>query len=949
MDMTLRQAIDDIHKHLPGQHDQQLHAGDRAQSDAAKLASRWYNSYKRFPFEELKALGEKYPYRGPAYRGLRLPDPSDPEAKLGEVTEEDKKKFDRMWILSHIVGEYETMKGEQGDTTDEYLDAWYTEHRGPIPTAAEQKESADLLRWYVDRTLSSSTGAGSSWSKSLGGMKYYQDLSGWDMIGEEMVQQSPMNLVITTFLDSAVDLGEAVKSGIGDEAHGDTAYHIYNAKEVVPLRPVEHYRVILSPAGRFEKHLPGMHNQLAHGGHDLSHMVESEFNALRIEHVTASLDAQNARTKAGIRLDAARKLFGGITGPESYAHAKKEIAEAEAELKMAEEAFIQARRELNDLPLYLSKHLPGEHDQTTHGREMFHGTTVAAARKILKEGLRVNRTQKERTPGKKGVYAADTLDAAIEYGKLRAVQAKKTDYGIVVLRGEPDEFSGEWGFGRFAKDVPPERIMRIEIRSSATDDVIKVLKSDADGDCFVSFIVDNGEIEYVDGQVTKHLPGRHDQKTHGGDSIGNMADPEGTGTPSGFYADVITRSDKASDWQALGLRMPTEDELFNAYILDMRDTNGNPIQTHITVEPYHGTRYDDATVDGIRIAGITYNYGKDLEADIRNMMDEGKAGTFERMIIPNEAGEPIAYHAEFTLPEDMQQKGLGMDFLDRSESLYESLGVKEIRLHANSSVGRYAWPKAGFDWPDKTRAKKVDMFYAWLQEEGVSIDDAPKSVNHTWDIATWVHPKGAHRTTKPDRPINGKEYLLHAAESYNVVKRLDPNDRGYRIGKEYFKMRKLLRNDLGFKSLVEKYGLPKADELLAGFNQNDGLSVSAPSTSMAQSLFDAITRQNQLMEQMLARGQQPIINNNLVIDSDRIAEAIRDAGTPVVNLTIPEQAPATINVIVPETPAPHIDVHPTITLPAVKTEIIEAQVIRGPDDKITGTTTTKTTTFEENN
>lgn len=163
----------------------------------------------------------------------------------------------------------------------------------------------------------------------------------------------------------------------------------------------------------------------------------------------------------------------------------------------------------------VNKHLPGKHDQKTHGQEMFHGTTAQAAQRILKVGLLVAKTRKERTPGKKGVYATDKIDSAIEYGKMRASQVGKSEYGIIVLRGKPAEFNAEWGFGRFSKNVPPDRIMRIEIRQADTDEIIRVLKADTAGDCYVAFIEDNGDILYAEGPETKHFPGQHDQKTHG--------------------------------------------------------------------------------------------------------------------------------------------------------------------------------------------------------------------------------------------------------------------------------------------------------------------------------------------------------------------------------------------------------------------------------------------------
>lgn len=61
-----------------------------------------------------------------------------------------------------------------------------------------------------------------------------------------------------------------------------------------------------------------------------------------------------------------------------------------------------------------------------------------------------------------------------------------------------------------------------------------------------------------------------------------------------------------------------------------------------------------------------------------------------------------AYHLGLDIEEGHQGKGIGSAFNAGMESYYQSIGVDKIVLHANDSVGGYAWAVAGYDWDYET-------------------------------------------------------------------------------------------------------------------------------------------------------------------------------------------------------------------------------------------------------
>lgn len=73
----------------------------------------------------------------------------------------------------------------------------------------------------------------------------------------------------------------------------------------------------------------------------------------------------------------------------------------------------------------------------------------------------------------------------------------------------------------------------------------------------------------------------------------------------------------------------------------------------------------------------------------------------ERIFEPDAS---LVDHSLFTMPQSAQSAGLGKQLLQNWLALYDHMGVQRIELHANLSVGGYAWARFGFlptseDWP----------------------------------------------------------------------------------------------------------------------------------------------------------------------------------------------------------------------------------------------------------
>ena len=427
--------------------------------------------------------------------------------------------------------------------------------------------------------------------------------------------------------------------------------------------------------------------------------------------------------------------------------------------------------------ILLIKHLLNEHDQKTHNWRdsqaktiesmsawkkklnvsegaqrtptiIYHGTYERFVKDIKRYGLTSSKSKKRRNWdtlfffGKdraKKIFLTPNLSDAIFYAKralnTRTIKTpKRSKKAVVVLRIEiPKAIKLEKdkkSSGDFMIDkVRPEWIKSVGYFDQVTG---KLREEKSSVYFYISIVLELIDIEQ------KHLLGHHDQKDHGRKTTSYV--PENI---------TVDRHDTEADWQSVGLRRITDDEVKEAFIIDDIDN------AHVTITS------DDDMIAVLAISGVEQG-----EPPVRIM----------REIYKGVYGPEIA-HTGFRLPLNLQKKGIGSDLLERAEKIYKKVGIKRIVLEANSTVGSYAWARLGFDFLGKdTRLRMVGEFYKELSNRGIK--DRP-DIQHSWDLALW---RGGG--------YSGKEFLLKKQVAYDAVKMLDDSDEGYKVGQLYYKLRK---------------------------------------------------------------------------------------------------------------------------------------------------------------
>lgn len=91
------------------------------------------------------------------------------------------------------------------------------------------------------------------------------------------------------------------------------------------------------------------------------------------------------------------------------------------------------------------------------------------------------------------------------------------------------------------------------------------------------------------------------------------------------------------------------------------------------------------------------------------------------------SGEVIVIHEELSIEGKFQSQKIGDRMYDRQIKLYRQKDYHSIRTYANTSVGKYAWAKRGFQYltTEIDAEYHTDQFRSWAKEHGV---DIPRSV-----------------------------------------------------------------------------------------------------------------------------------------------------------------------------------------------------------------------------
>lgn len=169
-------------------------------------------------------------------------------------------------------------------------------------------------------------------------------------------------------------------------------------------------------------------------------------------------------------------------------------------------------------------------------------------------------------------------------------------------------------------------------------------------------------------QVEKHLPGQHNQKTHGRRNTGVTS---ATGKLSGVITDLF----------------PVKEDLTGgSYGLNKPGVAGNDI-FEATLELPDGTKIA-AEVRRVTDMGVkTKVFGIFIT-------DDGvQIGGFTRIFMPGLG----VYNAELKLSEDFQGRGIGTMFLSHWEDELVAAGFERMTV-SSVDVGRYAWAVSGYDW-----------------------------------------------------------------------------------------------------------------------------------------------------------------------------------------------------------------------------------------------------------
>ena len=83
---------------------------------------------------------------------------------------------------------------------------------------------------------------------------------------------------------------------------------------------------------------------------------------------------------------------------------------------------------------------------------------------------------------------------------------------------------------------------------------------------------------------------------------------------------------------------------------------------------------------------------------------------------------PFLVDDELVFSQDFQDRGLAQQLYDKQvEILAKESSVAYINLHANISIGTYAWAKRGFQYQNEQDARRASgRFLSWAKRNGIA-------------------------------------------------------------------------------------------------------------------------------------------------------------------------------------------------------------------------------------
>lgn len=148
----------------------------------------------------------------------------------------------------------------------------------------------------------------------------------------------------------------------------------------------------------------------------------------------------------------------------------------------------------------------------------------------------------------------------------------------------------------------------------------------------------------------------------------------------------------------------------------------------------------DTLIKRIYFAGDAFSVQGDIS------FGELLVGKFERMVSSGRlagTNETTVYHTLLKLEPAYQGQGFAELFNAQAEAAYRAAGVQSIQLHANITVGGYAWARQGYDWAPGTEPD--DLGYRQFK---TVIDEIGMFPRTALDIASeidFTKPRGAYQ------------------------------------------------------------------------------------------------------------------------------------------------------------------------------------------------------------
>lgn len=165
------------------------------------------------------------------------------------------------------------------------------------------------------------------------------------------------------------------------------------------------------------------------------------------------------------------------------------------------------------------------------------------------------------------------------------------------------------------------------------------------------------------------------------------------------------------------------------HVVDAYTTQHGPLRSEVT-DILH-----DAHTGDVEVRGKIHH--RDDQTG-----EERAVGHFARTLGEDDQQNLVAKHNWLELPAKHQGAGFAQAFNDRAEDHYKQMGVHRAELHADISVGKYAWAQQGYDFQGKKhRAEVWDAFKKWTDDNGYAFPkrdyDKFRKTGTAWDMANY--------------------------------------------------------------------------------------------------------------------------------------------------------------------------------------------------------------------